>query len=104
MRIKTKMMAIIVAVFALCLVSINTVSASSLSVTPPGPISITFNMPKGTTFTASTNFEIENTANVSVTYGVEGIPTEGIKIIPYPYSGTIDAGDKEPVSVNLEMK
>ena len=102
MRKETKAIAIVVAVFALCLLLINTVSANSLSVTAPGHVTIIFDRPKGTTFTTSTSFEIENTANVSVTYRVEEIPTEGIKIIPY--SGTIDARErKHVVSLKIEL-
>lgn len=104
MRKETIAIAIVVAVFALCLLLVNNVSAGSISVTNPEPVSIAFDMPKGAIFTASTSFEIENTADdVNVTYRVEEIPTEGITIRPYPSSGTLYAGDKVPVSLKIEL-
>ncbi|MCK4736324.1 MAG: hypothetical protein KAT65_27980, partial [Methanophagales archaeon] len=94
MRKKTKIMVIIVAVFALCLLLVNNIAADSITVTGPDePMGKTFNTPKDTTpyFTASTSFWITNNENETIEYSVTDI-THGneITITPDHSLGSID--------------
>ena len=105
MRKKTKMMMIIVAVFALWLVLMNTASADSISVTNPESVSKTFNTPKDTTpyFTTSTRFWITNKENETIAYSVSDITTEpGITITPS--SGSIGRYDSVQISLTIKLK
>jgi len=105
MRKNTKMMVIIVAVFALWLLLVNNVSADSISVTNPEPVSKTFNTPKDTTpyFTASTRFWITNKENETIAYSVSDITTEpGITITPS--SGSIGRYDSVQISLTIKLE
>ncbi|MGB2841714.1 MAG: hypothetical protein WBC40_04455 [Halobacteriota archaeon] len=104
MRKETKEIAIVAAVFVLCLLLVNTASADSISVPSSISASKTFDEPKDTTpyFYTSTSFTIENNVNKTVEYSVSDIPTEsGITISPA--SGTIAPYRSASVSLTLTL-
>jgi hypothetical protein len=99
--------AIVVAVFALCVLLVNAVSADSIISVPSSiAASKTFDTPKDTTpsFTTSTSFTIQNTVNKTVTYTVSDITTEpGITVSSSPSSGTIAPDGSASVSLTLTL-
>jgi hypothetical protein len=106
MRIKTKMMVIVVAVFALCLLLVNNVSADSISVSSTTIyVSKAFDQPKDTTdtFTTSARFTITNIeVNKTVKYSVSGTTGE-IAISPEPSSGMIYPGKSVSVLLTISL-
>jgi hypothetical protein len=108
MRKERKTIAILVAVFALCLLFVNTTTADdSLSVTTPAKVSIVFDQPRATTptFTASTSLTITNNINKTVDYFVSDCTNKQgmIEITPSPSSGKIEPFGSAKVSLTITL-
>ena len=107
MRKERKTIAILVAVFALCLLLVNTTTADSLSVSTPTKVSVVFDQPRATTptFTASTSVTITNNLNKTVEYFVSDRTNKPglIDIAPSPSSGKIVpfGSAKVPLTITL---
>jgi hypothetical protein len=108
MRKETKAIAIVVAVFALCLLLVDTIAADSISVTgPPELVRKTFSTPKDTTpsFYASTSIMITNNLYETIAYSVSDSTTEpGITITPSPKKGNISGRDSVQISLTIELE
>lgn len=108
MRKETKAIAIVVAVFALCLLLVDTIAADSISVTgPPELVRKTFNTPKDTTpsFYALTSIMITNNLDETIAYSVSDSTTEpGITITPSPKKGNISGRDSVQISLTIELE
>ncbi|MFZ2071981.1 MAG: hypothetical protein WAV32_10425 [Halobacteriota archaeon] len=106
MRKEREAIAIVVAVFALFVLLVNSASADSITVTGHDePLSKTFTTPKSTTpyFYASTSITITNNLNETITYSVSDSTTEpGITITPS--SGSIDRHDSVQISLTIKLE